>query len=147
MGRKIKQRRHRKLDLSKTRYKESSCEDKSVDTDTLTAVKEANQEIMEKKSKKARKFDNNKDLPAILERDVCFGFVEHSDRPLAENFKKSGMCYCCMFYDINNGGGCTYHHVELDGDSISGKKMLKYVTIAQSIIIAALVIFCVLILL
>lgn len=147
MGRKIKQRHHRKLDLSKTRYNESSCEDKTVDTGTLTAVKEANQEIMEKKSKKARKFDNNKDLPAILERDVCFGFVEHADRPLAKHFKCKGMCYCCMFYDYNNGGGCTYHHIELDGDSISGKKILKYITIVQSIIIAALIVLCILMIL
>ena len=147
MGRKIKQRHHKKLDFSKTSYKESSCEDKTVDTETLTAVKEANREIMEKKSKKARKFDNNKDLPAILERDVCFGFVEHSGRPLAKHFKCEGMCYCCMFYDFNNGGGCTYHHVEVDKNSISGKKVLKYITLAQSLIIAALVIFCVIILL
>lgn len=147
MGRKVKQRHHKKLDLSKTSYKESSCEDKTVDTDTLTAVKEANKEIMEKKSKKARKFDNNKDLPGILERDVCFGFVEHSGRPLAKHFNREGMCYCCMFYDYNNGGGCVYHHVELHDNGISGKKVLKYVTIVQSIIILALVVFCLVMLL
>lgn len=147
MGRKVKQRRHRKLDLTKTNYKATSCEDSTVDVSTLAEVKEANKEIMEKKSKKSRKYDNNKDLPAILERDVCFGFVEHADRTLAKGFKSKGMCYCCMFYDFNNGGGCTYHHVELDDNGISGKKVLKYITIIQSIIIAALVAFCVFMLL
>lgn len=144
MGRKVKQRRHRKLDLTKTNYKATSCEDSTVDASTLAEVKEANKEIMEKKSKKSRKYDNNKDLPAILERDVCFGFVEHSGRPLAQHFNSQGMCYCCMFYDIKNGGGCTYHHVELDDNGISGKKVLKYVVMIQSIIIAALVTFCIL---
>ena len=67
MGRKVKQRRHRKLDLTKTNYKATSCEDSTVDASTLAEVKEANKEIMEKKSKKSRKYDNNKDLPAILE--------------------------------------------------------------------------------
>lgn len=66
MGRKVKQRRHRKLDLTKTNYKATSCEDSTVDASTLAEVKEANKEIMEKKSKKSRKYDNNKDLPAIL---------------------------------------------------------------------------------
>jgi hypothetical protein len=147
MGRKVKQRRHRKLDLTKTKYKATSCEDASVDASTLAEVKEANKEIMEKKSKKSRKYDNNKDLPVILERDVCFGFVEHAGRPLAGHFNSKGMCYCCMFYDINNGGGCTYHHVELDDNGISGKKVLKYVVMIQSVIIAALAIFCILALL
>ena len=49
-----------------------------------------------------------------------------------------------MFYAIKNGGGCTYHHVELDDNGISGKKVLKYVVMVQSIIIAALIIFCIL---
>lgn len=144
MGRKVKQKRYKQLDLTKTSYNVTPCEDDTVDARTLAEVKEANREIMEKKSKKSRKYDNNKDLPVILERDVCFGFVEHSGRPLARHFNSQGMCYCCMFYDIGNGGGCTYHHIELDDNGISSKKVLKYIVMIQSIIIVALAIFCIL---